>query len=150
MAFFFFDGDASVLPTVLIALGIAFAVVVIAVLLYKLISSVVKNKKAKTEQRFEQAVEDAAERKIMEKRNEYLVMSRGVVYNVGVEGEIAIGKYVLKNATESETSFNLRFNGLVEHHANGDVLTLGAGDTLCAVSDSVLIKPYVEDVLQAE
>jgi len=149
MAFFFFEGNDT-LTTVLIALGIAFAVVVVGVLLYKLIRSVVNNKKAKNEQRLAQAVENAAERKIMEKRNEYLVMSRGVVYNVGADGEIAIGKYVLKNATESETAFNLRFNGLVEHHANGDVLTLGVGDTLCAVSDSVLIKPYVDDVLQAE
>lgn len=149
MAFFFFEGNDT-LTTVLIALGIAFAAVVLGVLLYKLIRSVVNNKKAKNEQRLAQAVEIAAERKILEKRNEYLVMARGVTYSVGVDGEIAIGKYVLKNSVDSETSFNLRLNGLVEAHRNGETVTLGAGDTLCAVSDSVLIKPYVDDVVQAE
>ncbi len=131
-------------------MGIAFAVVVLGVLLYKLIRSVRNSKKIKAEQNLAQAVENAVEKKILEKRNEYLVMSRGVVYNVGVDGEIAVGKYVLKNSVESEDSFNLRLNGLVEHHSNGDVVTVGAGDTLCAVSDSVLIKPYVDDIAQTE
>ncbi|MCM1290097.1 MAG: hypothetical protein NC132_05045 [Corallococcus sp.] len=143
MAFFFFDGSKT-LTTVLIVLGIAFAAVVLGVVLYKLIRSVVTNKKAKEEQKLAQAVDNAAERKIMEKRNEFLVMSRNVTYSVGVDGEIAVGKYVLKNAVESETTFNLRLNGLVENHANGDTVTLGAGDTLCAVSGSVLIKPFVD------
>lgn len=149
MAFFFFDNNKT-LTTVLIALGIAFAVVVLGVLLYKLIRSARNGKKAQAEQNLAQAVENAVEKKILEKRNEYLVMSRGVVYNVGVDGEIAVGKYVLKNSVESEDSFNLRLNGLVEHHGNGDVVTVGAGDTLCAVSDSVLIKPYVDDIVQSE
>ena len=143
MAFFFFDSPDT-LTTVLIAVGIACVAVVLGVVLYKLIRSVVKNKKAANEQRLEQAVENAVEQKLLEKRNEYLVMSRNVTYSVGVDGEIAIGKYILKNAVESETSFNLRLNGLVESHQNGDVVTLGAGDTLCAVSDSVLIKPYLD------
>ena len=143
MAFFFF-GKPSSLTVTLIVLGIIFVAVVLCVVLYKLVKSAKNNKKAVAEQQLAQAVDNAAERKILEKRNEYLVMSRNVTYSVGQDGEIAIGRYVIKNAIESEQQFNLRLNGLVETHQNGDVVTLGAGDTLCAVSDSVLIKPYVD------
>lgn len=143
MAFFFFK-NLETLEIVLIALGIAFVAVVVGVVLYKVIKSAVKNKKAANEQRLQEAVENTAERLIVERRGDYLVMSRNTTYKVGIDGEIAIGKYVLKNAVESESEFNLRLNGLVENHKNGDIVTLGAGDTLCAVSDSVLIKPYVD------
>ena len=143
MSFFFFDNPDTV-TIVLIALGIACVAVLLGVLLYKLIRSVVRNKKAAKEQSFNQAVEQALEQKMLEKRNEYLVMSRGVTYSVGMDGEIAMGKYILKCAVDSEQSFNLRLNGLVENHKNGDIVVLGAGDTLCAVSDSVLIKPYLD------
>lgn len=143
MAFLFFK-NSETLTTVFIALGIAFVAVVLGIVLYKVIRSAVRNKKAANEQRLQQAVEHAAEKMILEKRNEYLVMARNVNYNVGVDGEIAIGKYLLKNAVESQVSFNLRLNGLVENFQNGDVVTLAAGDTLCAVSGSVLIKPYVD------
>ena len=143
MAFFFFR-NLETLEIVLIALGIAFVAVVLGVVLYKVIKSAVRNKKAANEQRLEQAVEHAAEKMVMEKRNEFLVMARNTTYNVGVDGEIAIGKYVLKNSVESDDSFNLRLNGLVQNFKNGDVVTLAAGDTVCAVSGSVLIKPYVD------
>ena len=144
MAFFFFK-NLDTLTIVFIALGIAFVAVVLGVVLYKLVRSVIKNKKAHKSEQFDQAVNNAVERKILEMRNEYLVMSRGVTYSVGADGEIAMGKYVLKNAVESQNSFNLRLNGLVEQRNNGDVVTLGAGDTLCAVSGSVLIKPFVDN-----
>ena len=108
-----------------------------------------RNKKRKNSQNAQQ-VEQQQDTLVQEQAyleandNGQLVMTRNVIYSVGLNGKIRAGKYVLTNADESDGKFNVRFNGLVKEYANGDVLTLTDGDTLSPVSGSVVLAP-VED-----
>lgn len=75
---------------------------------------------------------------------DYLVMSRNVIYSVGLDGKLNVGRYVVKNADDASAKFNMRVNGLVREYANGDVITLADGDTVSPVSGSVIIAAYKE------
>lgn len=109
-----------------------------------------RRNKAKSGKQSEQQVEQqqdtlTQEQEYLEANDKgQLVMTRNVIYSVGLNGQIRAGKYVLTNADESDGSFNVRFNGLVKEYANGVALTLTDGDTLSPVSDSVVLAP-VED-----
>ena len=106
-----------------------------------------RRNKAKSGKQSEQQVEQqqdtlAQEQAYLEANdNGQLVMTRNVIYSVGLNGKIRAGKYVLTNADESDGSFNVRFNGLVKEYANGVVMTLAEGDTLSPVSGSVVLAP---------
>lgn len=141
MAFFEINGE--LLNIVLVALGIALVVGVLVVAVLKIIR--VNKEERQRKAACNQAVADAVQKAFVEIRKEYLVLSRNTTYNVGVDGEIAIGRYVLKSSVSTQKQFNVRVNGLVEQYHEGDVLTFGAGDTICPVSGTVLIKPYLED-----
>lgn len=68
-----------------------------------------------------------------------IVMSRNVIYSVGIDGQLKAGKYQMTNADDSDGKFNVRYNGLVKEYSNGDVLALTDGDTLSPVSGSVVL-----------
>lgn len=102
-------------------------------------------KKANQQPIAEQQETLAPEQEITEANDQgQLVMPRNVIYSVGLNGQIRVGKYELTSADESIFKFNVRFNGLVKEYANGDVLTLTDGDTISPVSGSVVLTP-VED-----
>lgn len=143
MAFFEINGE--LLNIVLVALGIALVAGVVVVAVFKIIQS--NREEARRKAACNQAVADAVEKAFMEIRKEYLVMSRNTTYTVGGDGEIAMGRYVLKSSVSTQKQFNIRLNGLVEQYHEGDIVTLGGGDTICAVSGTVLIKPYVDDLI---
>ena len=132
---------SETLNIVLIALGAVLVLAVIAILSVK----AVKRKRLAAQQQQQQAIDEGVRKKMLEIRNEYLVLPRNITYSVGPEGEIAVGRYLLKSSVEGEKTFNLRLNGLVQPFSDGTVITLGLGDTVCAVSNYALIKPYVED-----
>lgn len=132
---------------------IIIAAVVAAAIVIGIIADVVssrRRKKKQAEEQLQTRVEQGVRQKLMEMRNEYLVMARGETYTVGVNGQIAPGKYLLKNSVEGGGDFNLRYNGFAQPYPDGTVLTLGAGDSLCALSASVLIKLCVEEAATAE
>ena len=83
------------------------------------------------------AAEDYLEE--MEMIGDNLVLARNVVYNVGTNGQIETGKYVLRSAIEGETTFNVRYNGLVREVEDGTIIVLGEGDSIACVSHSMLI-----------
>ena len=76
--------------------------------------------------------------------NGSLVMSRNVIYSVGVDGQLKAGKYTLECAHDATAKFNARINGLVREYEGGDVVTLTDGDTVSPVSCSVIISPFGE------
>ncbi len=76
----------------------------------------------------------------MTRDGEYYVLSRNVVYSVGQDADIIAGKYFVKSAVDSETSMNLRLNGLVQAYDSGIEVYLTNGDTISAVSESVVVK----------
>lgn len=131
------------LPWVLVVMAVGLVVLVMV----KIVSTYRDMKRAKAEkQRLDnvQKVAEAVEQRLMEIRNEYLVMSRNVQYAVGVDKQLREGKYILKSAADNETTFNIRYNGLVREFCNGDTVMLTTDDTLCPVSGAVLIKPYID------
>lgn len=68
-----------------------------------------------------------------------IVMSRNVIYAVGIDGQVRAGRYAMTSADESDRKFNVRYNGLVREYLNGDMLTLTDGDTISPVSGSVVL-----------
>lgn len=77
---------------------------------------------------------------LLNKQNEmFISVPRNVTYNVGVNGQIKPGAYILRNAVDKEKDFNVRYNGLVTEFKNETKITLGEGDTICCVSDSMVI-----------
>lgn len=75
---------------------------------------------------------------------EDFVMSRNVIYSVGAEGKLNVGKYTVENADDASTKFNMRVNGLVREYEGGDIITLADGDTVSPVSGSVIISAFKE------
>ncbi len=140
----------NLLYIILIALGIALFVGVIIVAIVKVVKSHRRAKTAQEQQKIEEAVESGVQQRIMEIRNECLVLTRDVTFKVGVDGEIAMGSYVLKSSVSGEKQFNVRLNGFVNVYSDGDIITLGAGDTICVVSGTALLKPYVPDAVDGE
>ena len=128
---------------------------VVLIILIVIISVVAKHKKrvaaeereqqqAQIEQDIQNEVDARVNQRLAEIRDEYLVIPRNVQHWVGDDGQLARGKYVLKSATSSETTFNLRVNGLVEEYKDGDTIFLIVGDTITPVSGSVMIKPCID------
>lgn len=89
---------SETLNIVLIALGAVLVLAVIAILSVK----AVKRKRLAAQQQQQQAVDEGVRKKMLEIRNEYLVLPRNITYSVGPEGEIAVGRYILKSSVEGE------------------------------------------------
>ena len=69
-----------------------------------------------------------------------IVLKRGVTYKVGKDLKIIPGKYAVLSASEKQRAFNIRIGGLVREVRHGDDIVLGEGDTICAVSHSVILR----------
>ena len=69
-----------------------------------------------------------------------IVLKRGVTYKVGQDLKIIPGKYAVLSASEKQSAFNIRIGGLVREVRHGDDIVLGEGDTICAVSHSVILR----------
>lgn len=135
----FWEMSESDLKTFVIVLGTVCALALIVAVI--LAVRIVKGNKGKVAVSKEDKVQTASEYlEEMEMRGEFMVLARNVIYSVGVEGQIAAGKYLLENTIDSEPDFNVRFNGLVKEFHNGDTVYLAAGDTICGVSTSIMIK----------
>ncbi len=135
----FWEMSESDLKTFVIVLGTVCALALIVAVI--LAVRIVKGNKGKVAVSKEDKVQTASEYlEEMEMRGEFMVLARNVIYSVGVEGQIAAGKYLLENTIDSEPDFNVRFNGLVKEFHSGDTVYLAAGDTICGVSTSIMIK----------
>ena len=69
-----------------------------------------------------------------------IVLKRGVTYKVGKDLKIIPGKYAVLSASEKQSAFNIRIGGLVREVRNREDIVLGKGDTICAVSHSVILR----------
>lgn len=69
-----------------------------------------------------------------------IVLKRGVTYKVGKDLKIIPGKYAVLSASEKQSAFNIRIGGLVREVRHGDDIVLGEGDTICAVSHSIILR----------
>ncbi|MCM1042849.1 MAG: hypothetical protein NC350_01405 [Corallococcus sp.] len=129
--------DNIILIVAIVALALGLIAAIIAVIITVKNGQRVPRQKKEKEETLVTADEYLEE---MEVRGDSLVLARNVIYSVGEDGQIGAGKYRIKSAVEGEESFNIRFNGLVREFADGTEIVLGAGDTVCAVSHSVLLE----------
>ena len=128
---------AALDPVIIIAI-VAIAVAVLALTANLIIMARYKKKQKAEPPKY--TLTEAAEKIEIMRRGELLVMARNVTYSVGDEGEIAEGSYQITCAVDGDTKLNLRVNGLVREYDSGVTVTLGAGDTICCVSGSALMK----------
>ncbi|MDD3831795.1 MAG: hypothetical protein PHW00_03980 [Clostridia bacterium] len=77
----------------------------------------------------------------LNKDNEmFISLVRNVTYNVGEDKDSPIkpGSYIVRSSRGKE-SFNIRYNGLVSEFINNQKIVLGNGDSLCCVSDTLVL-----------
>lgn len=141
----FFEVNVKLVNTVLIILGIVLVAGFLAVVAYKMARTNANAKREKAQQAQAEDKQRIEEQTYVE-ANRQLVLARNVTYNVGLDGEIAIGTYILKSARSGHKHFNVRLNGLVNKYSDGETVVLGAGDTICVVSSSAVLQPqHTED-----
>ena len=68
-----------------------------------------------------------------------LVLVRNVVYNVGDDGQLAAGSYILRSAIEGETDFDVLHNGVKHQLQDGATVNLDEGDSIACVTGAMLI-----------
>ncbi len=120
-----------------LAVGLFGAVVAIARTLKKYKYTTKTERKKMEGSNQEVAAEDYLEE--MEMQGDSYVLARNVIYNVGANGQIEEGSYVLRSAIEGETEFSVRYNGLVREVSDSTEIVLGEGDSIACVSHSMLI-----------
>lgn len=69
-----------------------------------------------------------------------IVLERGVTYTARKDTKLLPGKYAVLSASEKQAAFNIRLGGLVREVRHGDDIVLGEGDTICAVSHTVILR----------
>lgn len=67
------------------------------------------------------------------------VLVRNVVYNVGDDGQLAAGSYLLHSAIEGESAFDVLYNGNAINMQDGAKIDLCEGDSIACVTGSMLI-----------
>ncbi len=143
----FFEVNKELMITILIPLGIVLLIGVVVIAIYKIAKANARNKKSKQDAADVVTDEELVQQQsnAIQMRDNCLVLARNVTYSVGADGEISAGKYIIKSAVSNERQFNIRFNGLVNKYSDGVTITLGAGDSICVVSTSVLLQPVSEN-----
>ena len=76
-------------------------------------------------------------------RGEFFVLSCGVEYSVGEDGQLKAGKYLLRG--DGYDVFQIKLNGEEKQLNSNDTVELNDGDKLIAASCDVLIKPCRDD-----
>jgi len=140
----FFDNNIN---KVILWVAIAALAAGVIMLLFQVILMSRKRKNGEAGSRNNVSDEEQSEnshKSSAESEQEMLVMSRNVIYSVGIEEQIKPGKYQMNSADDSESSFNLRLNGLVQEYKNGAATYLTEGDTISPVSGSVVLTPAGE------
>ena len=66
-----------------------------------------------------------------------IVLSKNVTYTAGQD--FKAGKYTLLSVTDID-AFNIRLNGFVGEYKHNSEVILAPGDTVCAVSNTVILR----------
>ena len=77
--------------------------------------------------------------KITHREND-VILEKGVNYIVEKGGKVIPGKYTVLSAQEGTDRFNLRLGGLVREYQHASDIVLAEGETVCAVSQSVILR----------
>ena len=114
---------------------------VLALAVVALIIALAAKKRKPSDPRKELEVQRPSfEKPLLNKQNEMFInMARNVTYSVGETAKIKPGTYILRSAMGAKKSFNLRYNGLVSEVQNETKINFGEGDSVCCVSDSIIL-----------
>ena len=69
-----------------------------------------------------------------------ITLLRGKEYEVVKDGEVMPGKYTVLTADEDTGVFNIRIGGFVREFTHNTPVVLAEGDTVCAVSHTVVLR----------
>lgn len=122
-------------------LDVMYIVVAALALVIAVLIAVVVNltrKKADPRKNLEVQQPEFAEPKLNKQNEMFITIARNVTATVGVNGQIRPGSYLIRSATNDKT-MNVRYNGLVKQYNGESKITLGEGDTICCVSDGLVI-----------
>ncbi|MEG1705972.1 MAG: hypothetical protein RR086_03685 [Clostridia bacterium] len=119
-----------------------------ALIVFGVIIWIIAVNKTKKKKRLEDEVAELARQEETEmgqlqqevEKGNCLVLSRNVIYAVGVNGSVNAGSYILKSTVQSVTKFNVRYNGLVSEFCAETPIILAEGDTICGVSHSLVLQ----------
>lgn len=68
------------------------------------------------------------------------VLQQNTPYEVSVNSELKPGKYIVLSTDENQSSFYLRVGIYVRQYNHNQEIILAEGDTVCAVSGSVILR----------
>lgn len=68
------------------------------------------------------------------------VLARGEEKTAEKNGELLPGTYTVLATSDGTAAFKLRLGGLVREYKHGDTVVLGDGESICAVSCSVILR----------
>ena len=125
----------GILPWVVVAVAVGVLVFILAksFSLYRRL----KRDKMNAKQASEQTIP------LLAIRGEFFVLSCGVEYAVGNDGQLQAGKYQLRG--DGYDKFQILLNGEEQDLHTDETLQLTDGDWIAALSCDVLIKPYQEN-----
>ena len=69
-----------------------------------------------------------------------VILKVGETYTVSKQGPIKPGKYTLLTTNDDNTAFNIRRSSLVREYHHGDSIVLAEGDSITAVSHTVILR----------
>ena len=69
-----------------------------------------------------------------------IVLEKGITYVVSKDGKIIPGKYSVLAAQDATADFNLRLGDFVREYKHDTDIVLKEGETICAVSHSVILR----------
>ena len=119
---------------------VAMLVVAIGALASKYVAMYRKIKKTQKQLKKErEELANAVPDKLLAIDGDYFVLSCEVEYAVGADGQLRQGRYELKSA--DGCAFTVRICADAREYNDGDTVQLTDGDTICATTNGVLIKP---------
>lgn len=87
----------------------------------------------------EAAISDGDGMNISHSKGDFILV-KNEVYRAKRGGELMPGVYTALSTNGSDRSFKLRIGGLVKNFVHGDEIVLGEGETISAVSGSVILR----------
>ena len=132
------------------------AVLIIVIFSIVTIKNIVKNKKAKAEEKtrmvddvnVEKGVRYTVDQTIVDKEGEVnisydkkdILLQPRKVAIVGKKNEVKPGKYTVLSAYANEETFNIRIGLYVKEYTHGQEIVLAEGEEICPTSTTIILR----------
>lgn len=129
------------------------SVVVLALIIWLIVHFSKKKEKTPSDQLAEDVViknkiRYTRDNKIFDENNQPKVsfnegdalLRKGLVYHVNKKSGLLPGTYTTIGSDTKGSEFTVRVGGIVKTHNTGDRIVLGEGQTICAISQNVILR----------